>query len=99
MADVIPDELKRAVEHQLVCKAWLVGSVPVHETHDGQTVWDDVVHVFALDYNGDIDRAYGWTYERPDGQRRFFVVEHAGPVTSPRDAVRAAIVAEHGGRR
>lgn len=99
MADVDPSELKKAVENQLVCKAWLVETVPVHETHDGQTVWNGVVHVFALDYHGDITRAYAWSHELPDGKRRFFVVEHTGPVTGPREAVRAAIVAEHRGTR
>ena len=39
-------------------------------------------------------RAYAWSYERPDGKRRFFAVLHMPPVASPRDAVRAAIVAE-----
>jgi|SRR5271154_4517984 len=94
MPEVAPSELKRAVEHQLVCKAWLKQSVPVREVHEGQIVWDGVVHVFDLDYHGDIDRAYAWSYELPDGKRRFFVVEHTGPIDSPEKAVRAAIVAE-----
>ena len=40
-------------------------------------------------------RAYAWSYELGDGRRRFVAVLYAGPVKGPRDAVRAAIVAEH----
>jgi hypothetical protein len=39
-------------------------------------------------------RAYVWSYERTDGKRRFFAVLHTPPIMSPRDAARAAIVAE-----
>jgi hypothetical protein len=94
MTEVSPDQLKEAVQNQLRCKAWFKQAVPVHETFEGQTVWDGVVHVFDLDYNGDVTLAYAWSYELDDGKRRFFVVEHKPPITSPRDAVRAAIVAE-----
>jgi hypothetical protein len=94
MTEVSPEELKNAVQDQLRCKAWFEQSVPVREIHEGQTVWDGIVHVFGLDYHGDIKRAYAWSYELPDGKRRFFVVEHTGPIDSPVAAVRAAIVAE-----
>jgi hypothetical protein len=95
MDEVSADELKNAVQHQLLCKAWLAQTVPVHEKHNGETVWQGIVHVFDLDYHGSVTRAYAWSYELPDGKRRFFVVEHKGVVDSPEKAVRAAIVAEH----
>jgi len=60
----------------------------------GQTVWDGTVHVFDLAGHPKATRAYAWSYELPDGKRRFFAVLHADPIKSPRDAVRAAIVAE-----
>jgi len=91
MTAVAPSELKSAVEHQLVCKAWLTQSVAVCEVQEGRIVWDGVVHVFDLDYHGDIDRAYAWSDELGDGKRRFVVVEHTGPIDSPEKAVRAAI--------
>ena len=94
MGEVSTDQLKEAVQNQLECKAWFRQAVPVHETFEGKTVWNGIVHVFDLDYHGDIDRAYAWSYELPDGNRRFFVVEHTGPIDSPVAAVRAAIVAE-----
>jgi hypothetical protein len=42
----------------------------------------------------DAKRAYAWSYECPDGKRRFFAVLHVGGITGPREAVRAAIVVE-----
>jgi hypothetical protein len=38
------------------------------------------------------------TYEGSD-KRRFFAVLHVGPIKSPLDAVRAAIVAERGAQK
>jgi hypothetical protein len=94
MPDVVSSELKRAVESQHGGTATYVQSVPIHEEHNGQTVWDGMVAVFDLTGHPSANRAYAWSYERPDGKRRFFAVLHAPPVTSPRDAVKAAIVAE-----
>lgn len=96
MTEVSPDQLKQAVESQHGGTATFVQAVPVHETHNGETVWDGVVHVFDLDDCPIIgaDRAYAWSYELGDGRRRFFAVLHMPPITGPREAVRAAIVAE-----
>jgi len=95
MIDVAPAELQQAVEHQHHCKARLAQSVPVKETHKGETVWEGVVHVFDLDGHPTATRAYAWSspIEGSD-KRRFFAVLHLGPVTGPVEAVRAAIVAE-----
>ena len=95
MTEVAPSELKKAVESQHGGTATFVQSVPVHEIFRDQTVWDGAVSVFNLkDSPSGATRAYAWSYERPDGKRRFFAVLHVPPITSPRDAVRAAIVAE-----
>jgi hypothetical protein len=53
------------------------------------------VHVFDLADNPKATRAYAWSspIEGSD-KRRFFVVLQMGAIKSPRDAVRAAIVAE-----
>jgi hypothetical protein len=93
--EVSVEQLKQAIESQHGGTATLVQAVPVHETHNGETVWDGVVHVFELAGHPKASRAYAWSYERDDGKRRFFAVLHVPPITSPRDAVRAAIVAEH----
>ena len=97
--EVDSGELLRTVEHQHGCKARLAQSVPVKETHKGETVWESIVHVFDLEGHPTAARAYAWSspIEGSD-KRRFFAVLHLGPVTGPVEAVRAAIVAEAKGR-
>ena len=94
MSEVAPSELKKAIESQHVGRATYVQSVPIKETHGGQTVWEGTVAVFDLADHPKAKRAYAWSYAMEDGRRMFFAVLHIPPVTSPRDAVRAAIVAE-----
>jgi hypothetical protein len=91
------DQLQKAIEGLHRCSARLVRSVPVKETHEGATVWEGVVHVFALEGHPKATRVYAWSSPiegTPDG-RRFFAVLHEPPVTSPSAAVRAAIEAGH----
>jgi hypothetical protein len=49
MIEVESDQLKQAVEGMHNCKARLVQSVPLRERFERKTVWEGVVHVFALD--------------------------------------------------
>ncbi len=95
MSEVDQSELKKAVELQHGGTATFLQSVPVKEMQDGQTVWDGAVAVFELAGHPLATRAYAWSYELENGKRRFIAVLHFGPVASPADAVRAAIVAEH----
>ena len=90
------DELKKAVERMHGGNALLAQSVPVRECHGDATVWEGVVHVFDLTGHPKATRAYAWSspIEGSD-KRRFFAVLHLPPVTSPIEAVRAAIVEEH----
>jgi hypothetical protein len=90
------DELKRAVENMHHCSAHLVQSVPIREKFERKVVWDGVIHVFDLIGHPTATRAYAWSspIEGSD-KRRFFAVLHQPPVTSPLEAVRAAIIAEH----
>jgi hypothetical protein len=96
MNEVSSNELRDAIERMHDCKARLAQSVPVRERHGGATVWEGVVHVFDLTGHPKATRAYAWSspIEGSD-KRRFFAVLHLPPVTSPVEAVRAAIVAEH----
>src|SRR5476651_166806 len=94
MIEVPPDQLKQAVESQHGCKAVFIQKVPVHELHGKATVWKGVVHVFRLIGHPEANRAFAWSYELPDGKRRFFAVLCIPPITGPVEAVRAAIVAE-----
>lgn len=95
MSEVSIDQLKEAVESQHGGAATFVQAVPVHEVHNGETVWDGVVHVFNLKHcPSGAFRAYAWSYECDDGKRRFFAVLHTPQIDGPRKAVQAAIVAE-----
>lgn len=70
-------------------------SEPVHETFQGQTVWEGVVEVFALKDHPKAGLAYAWSHETDPGGLRYVAVLGVPPVNSPLDAVRAAIAAEH----
>jgi len=95
MIEVQVSELKRAVESQHGCTATLAQSVPVKETFGGKTVWEGIVHVFRIQGHPKTTTAYAWSspIEGSD-KRRFFAVLHVPPVTSPAEAVRAAIIVE-----
>ena len=88
--------LQEAIEHMHGGAARLAQSVPVNEAFEDEPVWQGVVHVFDLANNPMADRAYAWSspIEGSD-KRRIFAVLHIPPITSPVEAVRAAIVAEH----
>lgn len=93
------DDLKHAIESQHGGTATRLQSVPVKETFEGKTVWEGVVHVFALAGNPSATKAYAWSSPIEGSEkRRYFAVLHMGGITSPHGAVRAAIVAEHRGR-
>jgi hypothetical protein len=95
----VDGQLKEAIETQHGGTATLVHAVPVKETFKGQTVWEGIVHVFDLDGHPKATRAYAWSSPIEGSiKRRFFAVLHMGPIKSPLDAVRAAIIAEHRGR-
>lgn len=90
------ESLRNAVEHMHGGKARLAQSVPVNETFEGASVWQGVVHVFDLEGNTAADRAYAWSSPiKGSEKRRIFAVLQIPPITSPVEAVRAAIVAEH----
>ena len=73
-----------------------VGSVPVREEFQGQTVWDGVVEVFRLIEHPTANRLYAWSHatDDPDNPRRHVTVLHSHPITSPVLAVRAVIIQE-----
>lgn len=98
MNDVSADQLRTAVENMHGGKASLTQTVPIRETFNGQMVWEGLVHVFDLEGHPTAKRAYAWSSPiKGSDKRRFFAVLHQPPVTSPAEAVRAAIVAEYRG--
>jgi hypothetical protein len=96
MAEVETDQLREAVERLYGGRAALVQSVPVKETFIGSTVWEGVVHVFQLAGNLKANRAYAWSSPiEGSTERRLVALLRIPPITSPVEAVRAAIVQEH----
>ena len=90
------DQLRDTVERMHGGSARLAQSVPVREAFEGRIVWEGLVHVFNLDDHPDAARAYAWSSPiEGSTKRRFFAVLEIPPIQSARDAVRAAIVAEH----
>ena len=89
-------ELRRVVEAQHGAKALFSQTTPIKEHYRGQAVWEGVVHIFDLEGHPKATRAFAWSspIEGSD-KRRFFAVLQVGPIQTPLDAVRAAIVAEH----
>ena len=100
MVEVEADQLKRAVEAQHGCRTTLAQSVAVRDTFGGKPVWEGIVHVFDLAGHPTATMAYAWSSPIKGGdKRRFYAVLHVPPITSPVDAVRAAIVAERRSKR
>jgi hypothetical protein len=100
MVEVGVEQLRAAVEGQHGGRARFVEAVPVSEAFEGRPVWEGVVHVFDLEGHPTATRAYAWSspIEGSD-RRRFHAVLGVPPINSAADAVRAAIVAGHRGRR
>jgi hypothetical protein len=58
------------------------------------------VHIFRLIGHPTAKEAYAWSSPiEGSNKRRFFAVLHLPPITSPVEAVRAAIVAESKGAK
>ena len=75
---------------------WLAGPPGGLRTYEGKTVWEGVVMSSIWRAILGPTRAYAWSsHIEGSDKRRFFAVLHTGAIKSPRDAVRAAIVAEH----
>lgn len=96
MTDV--EKLQRVIREQHGAESAHVRSEPVHETFRGETVWEGVVEVFALQGHPQAETAYAWSHETDEGGRRYVAVLGVPPINSAVDAVRAAVVAEHRSR-
>jgi len=92
------EELQDVIKKLHNAEARHLESVPVKETHKGQTVWEGAVEVFELIGHPKASRIYGWTHEKWEGEAssgsRTITVLHVHPIQSARDAVRAVIVQE-----
>lgn len=89
-------ELQTAVEQLHNCRAMLREVASVTEQFEGQTVWEGVVHVFDIEGYPTASTCYAWSSPVEGSERRkFYAVLHIPPVTSPQEAVRAAIIQDY----
>ncbi|HEV2232813.1 MAG TPA: hypothetical protein VGV68_05350 [Terriglobia bacterium] len=90
------EELKDVIYCLHGVRATHVESVPVKETFQGRTVWEGIVEVFKLHGHPKAPKVYAWAHDTDDAEhpRRHVTVLHIHPITSAREAVRAAIVQE-----
>jgi hypothetical protein len=90
------EELRDAIRRIHGTESEHVESVAVKETFQGKTVWEGMVEVFDLKDHPTAARVYAWAHETDDPRnpRRHVTVLKLHPITSARDAVRAAIVQE-----
>lgn len=83
--------LVEAIRHLHGLKATWIESVPVVETHEGQTVWAGEVQVFAVEHPK-ASRVYASSHETEGGKRRFHAVLGVAPVTGAEEAVRVVVL-------
>jgi len=97
MSDDYIAELAEVIRALHGSEASYVETVPVKETHEGQTVWEGDVEVFDLEGHPKATRVYAWAHETDDADRpkRHVTVLHIPPVTSPTMAVRASIIRDY----
>ena len=93
------ERLRKAIRDLHGVEASHLRSEPVHETFQGETVWEGVVEVFALKGHPKAGLAYAWSHETDGGGRRYVAVLGVPPIKTPQDAVRASIAAQHRVRR
>ena len=63
--------------------------MPVHETFQGQTVWNGDVEVFKVN-RPEVDTAYAWS----TSEGKFTAVPGIPPAVDPLNAVHVSIVAD-----
>ena len=97
--DAGADQLKQAIESQYGGNAVLVRALPVTEYFDGKSVWTGSVHVFGLVGHHRATQAYAWSAPiEGSTTRRSYAVLRLGNITSPVDALRAALGSNHQAR-
>ncbi len=88
------ERLQKAILDLHGCKSKHSRSVPLHETFEGETVWQGVVEVFDLENHALAKIAYAWSYKGDDSKIHYVAVLGVSPINSPNDAIRAYVVAE-----
>jgi hypothetical protein len=83
------DGFRHAIRKMHGSECQLVGRERVHETFEGETVWEGEVLIFDLLGNQLSTRCYAW---ETNGQ--VTAVLHTGPIDSPLKAVQASVLAD-----
>lgn len=90
------EHLRQSIEALYDCTAAHEAAVPVSEVFQGQPVWEGVVQLFTVQGHPKATRAYAWSSPIENSEKRkVYAVLELPPVSSARDAVRAAIVSDH----
>ena len=89
------ERLEKAIRDLHGCNSKHIRSVPIHETFQGQTVWQGAVEVFELESHLQAKIAYAWAYKGADGKTHYVAVLGVPPINSPDDAVKAYVVADY----
>lgn len=88
------EALKEAIRNMHGAEPTWIESAPVHETFQGETVWQGEVQVYELTGHAQAKRCYAWSHATEGTKRRFYAVLELGPVKDAATAVRASIVAD-----
>ena len=88
------ERLQLAIFHLHKCDAKHVETAPVHETFQGETVWQGNVEVFDVTGHERAKRAYAWSFKDDSEQEHITAVLELPPVKTPLDAVRVSILAD-----
>jgi hypothetical protein len=86
------ESLRQTIRNLHGCNSEHLESIPVTEIFQGETVWDGVVEVFAIEGHLKAKKCYAWAYTEEDGKIHYVAVLELPPVVSPQTAVKAAIV-------
>lgn len=73
------------------CQAKHLQTSHVVESIAGQEVWSGQIEVFELTGHPKANKAFAWGYEDEKGEIQYIAVLNVPPITSPREAVQAAI--------
>jgi len=88
------EQLRKAIRDLHGVESTHLRSDPVHETFQGETVWEGVVEVFRLKNHPKALLAYAWSHETDEGGRRYVAVLGVLPINGALDAVRASIASD-----
>ena len=82
------ERLQQVIFHLHKADAKHIGSMPVHEVFNGETLWKGYVEKFRLTGHPTAERCYGWSYGEPE---EFITILELPPVTDAQSAVKVGV--------